>query len=280
MAVQETIPAKSGVPGVPAGSAPSQPVAQPNSPGPAGANSGAPPSPAKLPFGGNVGRKAVILPAGMVEGSPEHLQWKRDKEAARKRKERADKKLVTPPPVLPPSTAPITDAAPGPADSQSLPVFTDAPVPVVEWLPADFNDCAPEVVELLESAIIEYNTSLAADGGLPKKVVDKIAVDSSFPRGSKDSLRRTSPAMLAKFANSARLPVALKPYVSGVPSLFIIGVGQWKMVREIKRLIEEDKKLRSPGPEKTQAEVRKLSENAAKPVPMPAGSQPLESTAI
>jgi hypothetical protein len=199
----------------------------------------------KPPFGGNVGRKAVELPAGIKPGSPEHEQWKRDKEAKRKRDERAAQKSVTPPPPLPPSTAPLPETVALSVAAPGGPVAGDDGVASLDWLAADFNGCAPEVIELLEAGIIESNSKLASEGGLPEKVVRKIAADSAFPKSSKESLRRTSPEMLAKFANTVRLPVTLKPYISGLPSVAVILLGQFRLRGEIRRLIEEDKSFKA-----------------------------------
>lgn len=244
MAVESTPPAP-GVPGVPAGSPPVKPVATVNPPVAPVANGGpvVGSPPAKPLFGGNVGGRP--LPPGMRRGSPEHLQLQRDKDAQRKRDARVAKAAALPPPPLPPSTAPVSESVAGAPDAAAMSLGGEDSFAAVEWLAADFDACSPEIVELLEAWAVESNTSLAAEGGLPEKVVRQIERDSAFPKGSKDSLRRTSPAMLAKFANAVKLPVTLKPYISGIPSVAIIAIGQFKLRSEIRRLIEEDRKLKA-----------------------------------
>ena len=194
-------------------------------------------------FGGNVGRR--VRPDGLKSGSPEALAADRERDAKRKRDERAAKSAATPPPALPSSAAPMAESlATSPVAPGGAAGF-DGPAPLADWVASDFNSAAPEVIELLEAWIVNSNTELASEGGLPDKVVRKIAADSAFPRSSKDSLRRTSPDLLAKFANTVRLPLTLKPYVSGLPSVAVILIGQFKLRGEIKRLIEEDKKQKA-----------------------------------
>ena len=127
----------------------------------------------------------------------------------------------------------------------AVPPGLDLGSAVDQWTAADFDGAAPEVIELLESWIIESNTQLATEGGLPAPVVRKIAADSAFPKGSKESLRRTSPALLAKFANAVSLPVAVKPYIAGLPSVAVIILGQWRLRGKIRELIEEDRKAKA-----------------------------------
>jgi hypothetical protein len=225
-------------------------MAPTNAAGAAPANAGGVAGSSKPLFGGNVGRKPRS--DGLKPGSPEAIAADRAKNAERMRRARAEKAAATPPPPLPAAGAPgvaapqsVSGQAQNPGDPLGLPPGVDGVSPLADWTAEDFNGAAPEVIELIEAWCIESDTALAAEGGLPEKVVRKIAADAAFPKSSKESLRRTSPAMLAKFANAVKLPGTLKPYIAGLPSVAVIVIGRLKNRAEIRKLIEEDRKLRA-----------------------------------
>ena len=240
-------PAAPGVPGVPAGNPPAQPVATLPVPNAPGGSPAAAVAPAKKPFGGNVGKKTRA--DGFKPGSPEALAADRERDAKRKRDERAAKAAATPPPPLPASAAPlgtsVSDQAAPPGDDAFMPVAD----PVLLWTPADFNDCARELVELAEEWRISERTKQAVNGKLPARVVKEIAGDAAFPPGSKRSLSNSSPATLARMFNALRVPVSLKSVITVAPALAYIIVRDLKTGQRIDQLIadeEEKRKTETP----------------------------------
>ena len=200
-------------------------------------------------FGGNVGKR--VRADGFKAGSPEALAADRLKEAARKRAERAAKSAVTTPPPLPASGAVLPATVQGAADPAGVVAGGEIIDPVVVWTPADFRDCAPELVELAEAWRIDAHTKRAAEGKLPRRVVDEIAKDAAFPPGSKRSLSTSSPVTLAKMFNAMRVPVTLKSVITVAPALVYIIVRDLKTGANINRLIadeeEQRKKADRPG---------------------------------
>lgn len=200
-------------------------------------------------FGGNVGKK--VRADGFKAGSPEALAADLVKDAARKRRERDQKRLATPPPALPSAAAPkITDlsSAPG-AVAGSLDGETFDPV--LCWTAEDFRQCAPELVELAEAWRVECHVKHAIKGKLPGVVVEEIKKDAAFPPGSKKSLSNSSPATLAKLFNSLKVPVAFKSMVSGAPALLYIIVRDLQTSSRIEKLIRENVKLTAEADSKT-----------------------------
>lgn len=204
-------------------------------------------------FGGNVGKKpGKPLPPGMVAGSPEHEQWKRDNEAQRKRDERAAKAAALPPP-LPPASSPVGET---PMDTMPPSSGFD-PVPLVApdvvWRAEDFNDCAPELVDLAEAWRVNSRTKQAVDGKLLPKVVKEIAADTAFPASVKKSLSRTSPATLADFFNSIGVPIRFKKYVTTAPLMIYLIVRDMAVGSRIDKLVSDQneealKAKAAPGP--------------------------------
>ena len=229
-----------GVPGVPAGNPPAQTMAREPKPlengGPGG---GAAP---KLPFGGNVGRKARA--DGFKPGSPEAIAADRDRDARRKRDERAAKAAATPPPPLPPSAesvpATLANAPLAPGGNVSDPLAD----PLLQWAPADFSDCAPELLELVEGWRVDVRTQQAVEGRLPRKLVQEIAADAAFPKNAKQSLSRTSPATLADLFNALNVPVKLKKYVVSAPLILYLAVRDIACGARINKLIAEEDERR------------------------------------
>ena len=241
----KTVPAAPGLPGMPAGGASAGAVAAG-----AGAGDGARLArqplaiPPKLPFGGNVGRKARA--DGLKPGSAEAVAADRERDAQRKRDERAQKRASTPPPLLPELAPPPVSSSPDTA-GPSLDALGAVPLdPVVAWTPDDFRQCAVELVELAEAWRVDAHTKHAVVGKLPRPVVEEIARGAAFPSASKKSLSTASPATLAKMFNALHVPVALKPIISTAPALAYLIVRDLQCHARIEKLIAENKVIEAP----------------------------------
>lgn len=227
-----------GVPGVPAGSAPSPTVASQPAPVASGGLAGD-----KKPlFGGKVGSK--LRQDGLKPGSPEAIAADRVRDAARKRAERAAKRAETPPPPLPsasgniPPSPSVPDASPGgPVADLETGFVPDAQD---QWRAEDFNECAPELIELVEGWRVDSRTKQAVERGLPRKVVEQISKDVAWPANAKRSLSRTSPATLADIFNALKVPVRLKKYVTTAPLLLYIAVRDLAAGARIEKLASEE----------------------------------------
>ncbi len=181
---------------------------------------------------------------GLKSGSPEAISADRDRDAERKRRERAEKRAAETPPTLPVGAPPALDALENPTEALAGHDAVTVVDPVGACTADDFRGAAVELVELAEAWRIDTRTRQAAVGKLPRPVVEEIGKAAAFPPGSKKSLSNSSPATLAKMFNSLQVPVALKSVVSAVPALAYIIVRDIQTGARIEKLITEDKTAR------------------------------------
>lgn len=208
-------------------------------------------TPGKLPFGGNVGRKPRA--DGLKPGSPEAIEADRKRDADRKRRERAEKRAATAPPVLPAATAPLPLDPPAPGAPVDIPqdggAVAPAPDPVGGWTAEDFTYAAPELVELAEMWRVNQRTKEAVDYGFPRPVVEEYAKRTAFPPKAKASLSKSSAPVLADLFNTLKLPLKLKPAVATFPALVFLIARDFMIGREMAGQAAEEK-ARQPEPEK------------------------------
>ena len=191
-------------------------------------------------FGGNpTGRTRAD---GLAPHSPAALQADRDKEAKRKRDERAAKRQSPPPPPLPSAAVPQTQAHGNQGAAVAGAGVAGAPLdPLAQWVAEDFRDAAPELVELAEAWRVDAHTKRAVAANLPRKLCDKIKSDAAFPPGAKRSLSTSSPASLAEMFNAFGVPLKIRRYVVMAPAFLWIVVHDLQVSGAITKLIQDEK---------------------------------------
>ena len=122
-----------------------------------------------------------------------------------------------------------------------------------QWTAADFDQCAPELIELIEGWRIEVHTKRAAEGKLPRVVVKEVAENAAFPTNAKRSLSRTSPATLADIFNALNVPVKLKKYVVTTPLVLYLCVRDIAGLHRIDSIIAEQEEKRRASENQTPA---------------------------
>jgi len=229
------------VPGVPAGKTLAPPLVTTPPPG----------EPARLPSNPDAAKKSVIAAGGnkggrprndgLVPGSAEAIEKDRLADAERKRNERARASAAKLPPPLPsPETQ---NSAPAPSSGLASPVVATEGL---EWVPADLQQIAPELIDLLETLDVTDQISLATEGKLPDRVVSQIGKDAAWPVPTKQTLRNSSPATLAKVFNALSVPLAFKPYVTTCPLVVYLYLRRVQNLEAIKKLIAEESARRTP----------------------------------
>lgn len=244
--VAKTPPPAPGVPGVPAGSPPVAPVAGGNAPVeiPKLAVSDVAKQTVPL-FGGLRGGRPRL--DGLKPGSPEARDADRRKNSERMAANRERERRAKEPPALPARAAGALDD-PG---AQTIPVVDGLGLdPVVQWAPEDFRQVAVDCVELAEAWRVDAHTKTAAAGHLPRAVVEEIARDAAFPKGTKNSLSNASPATLAKMFNAMKVPLALKSVIATAPALTFLIIRDFQLTAKIERLVAADKSEKAQPEEK------------------------------
>lgn len=237
--------APDNLPRVPAGKSNPESLATGNAAGATVGNDAAKNSaPAKIPFGGNVGKK--VRADGLKPGSPEALAADRAKDAQRKRDERAAKAAATPPPPLPSRPAPPLAELENKTPAQIAAVDSVQIAPVDLWVADDLRQCSVEIVSLVESWRVISHTKRAIKGNLPPLVVDEIKKDAAFPPDTKKSLSNSSPATLAKMFNELNVPVSLKSIVTTAPALLYLIVRDLQTGSRIEKLIQQNNAAQQP----------------------------------
>ena len=229
----------SSVPGVPTGTPPLETVADAN----AASENGRPLATAEtlvIAKGGNKGGRP--RDDGLVPGSEEAKAADRDKDAKRKRNERAAARDAQLPPTLPSANA----SAPQSATVPTGPVAGDAIPPVDLWTAQDLVGVVDQGIPLAEAWRVREFTELCIEGKLPERVVQKIASDAKFPDISKQSLRASLPALLAKLFNQFRVPIAMKGCITAVPALGYLIVRDIQLKQEVREMIAEEAKRNQP----------------------------------
>ncbi len=223
------------MPGVPAGSAAAAANAGTAATDPvSGLAGGTGDKPA--PFGGNKGRK----PTGFKPGSPEALAAKRARDAARKRQERAVKAAAEAPPPLPGSTAPVALPEQSATSTPSGPVAVDAAAEAPRWCSADFNEVAPQLVELGEAWRVDAICRKCVAAKLPRKVVEEFERDASFPPTSKKALSGSLPGTLADAFNAIGVPLAMKKWIVSAPVLTYLILRDFQIHGKLDKLISSE----------------------------------------
>lgn len=219
-------------------------VASGNAPGSKGAApaAGAPlvPAVSSMPlFGGfRGGRKRKD---GLKPGSPEAIQADRNKDAKRKRDERAALSAAAQPSPLPAAVVNLTSppaVGPGPA-----PVGALAPGPGVEmsaFVPWDGKALLPvfeQAIPLAEELALRAVVKKARSARLPEKVLDEIEKDSAWPMRSKKLLEESSAQLAAKYLNKGGISAEYQPEIVFGVALCAVVAGHAKVLRRLDKLI-------------------------------------------
>ena len=210
-----------------------------------------PPTPsavASVPaFGGNRGGKP--REDGLVPGSSEAAQADKDKDARRKRDDRAAKNKNNPPalpsalpPVLNSTIAPAAGASPG--TPGPAPLQSDA----VPWDPAAIRPLLEEIINGTEQSRIQDRRSKAAAVGLPDKVVKEVASLASYPDAAKRALALSGSSATAKAMNSLGISGKYSDAAIASTALIAIMVSNRRSDEKFEEMIAEFKKGQAPKP--------------------------------
>ena len=189
-------------------------------------------------FGGNAsGKKRAD---GLKPGSPEAIAADKERDAKRKRDERAAARAAAEPAALP-SAAPVS---PGASPAASLPVDFGATVTaaaVVAWEAEKLAPLTSQLIGLVEDIDVGSFTKVARAGELPEKVVKKIEADSHWPRAGKMMLERAAPKLAAKWMNQTGVSAAYQDEMELMAGLSAVIVSRQKLMKELRELVAQFK---------------------------------------
>ena len=213
------------------------------SPNTVGGGPGNPPSPSL--FGGHRGGKKTY--SGHPVGSPEHAEWKRERDAERKRNSYAAKaasraSVLAPPPLppLPPKTAPASP--PGVDNGQaSLPGMGPMPgpenLPQITWVAKDVEPLTAELVALTEELATSAIVRKCRKANLPKELIREVETDLEWADRSKKMLSDGVAEIAANSLNDTQVPLAARPWIKCGLAAVQIGVGHMKVLNRLDKLI-------------------------------------------
>lgn len=215
---------------------PVAPVSAPNPPGAAPAGNAAA---LAVKFGGNKGGRP--RKDGLVPGSAEAILADRDKDAARKRDNRAQARTLL---ALSQAQSPA-----GPADGRAGP--GTAPVPGQNPHPWDPGLVAPvfeQVLPALEKFLSARLAAKASRAKLPGDLVKEIEKDAAFPAPAKAAIVTTGPICVAKWLNRSGIGAENAPEVILATAVASIAASQFMLAARLDNLVKEAN--RPPEPKK------------------------------
>ena len=211
-------------------------------------------------------------------GSPEHAEWKRERDAERKRNSYAAKaasraSVVAPPPLppLPPKTGQTNP--PGVDNGQaSLPGMGPMPgpenLPQISWLAKDVEPLTAELVALTEELATSAIVRKCRKANLPKELIREVETDLEWADRSKKMLSDGVAEIAANSLNDTQVPLAARPWIKCGLAAVQIGVGHMKVMNRLDKLIASRQKHPEPPPAKPEPAVK--SPPAGGPAPVPA----------
>ena len=174
---------------------------------------------------------------GLIPGSPEAKQRDREKDAERKRNERAAKRAAAEPPPLPSAQA-ASNPAQAPSDN-SLPVPglvapTPGPVP---WEASTLKPLFDQLIPTIEALTGSRVHALAEKARLPLKVIDDIDDSAKWPDPAKKALAISAPQVAAKWMNKTGVSAENQPELVMFTAIGSIAASHMMVVSKLEKLI-------------------------------------------
>ena len=199
-------------------------------------------------FGGNRGGKR--REDGLAPGSAEAIAADRDKEAARKRKERAERARLAQPPPLPAAG----ESAPGamaPAMPGQQPVLVAAvPSTFVAWEAEKLKRLTDQVLDTIEDLDVDSFVKVATAGKLPDPVLKKLAKDSRWHPVGKGMLKSSAPRLAAKYLNKTGISAEYQEEMEFSGGAVLILKQRNALMKELREMVAELKAALAKSEEK------------------------------
>ena len=191
-------------------------------------------------FGGNRGGKK--RGDGLAPGSAEAIQADRDKEAKRKRDERAQRRNLVEPPPLPSALPGVADPNAPPPGVLGTGVPAEGDQPEIPWDPELFKPIVKEALELSEKRAIQNSKETAEMAGLTKELVRQIMADAQYAPTWKSIIQLTAPRLAAKAMNHSGIPGQFSDEALCALSVLALWVSSKRQDARVAEIIEQHKK--------------------------------------
>jgi hypothetical protein len=183
---------------------------------------------------------------GLVPGSPEALAADKDKDAKRKRDDRAAKKLADPQPLPSAPANGVHTVSPALNGAAALP-GTAPIVQEIPWDPAALRPLLEELIDGAEQGRAEKRRARAAAVGLPDRVVKEVTAGAVYPAAAKRALALSGSNGTAKLMNSLGVSGKYSDVAIAATALTAIMVSNRRSDAKFEELITEFKKAQKPG---------------------------------
>jgi hypothetical protein len=188
-------------------------------------------------FGGHRGGRK--RKDGLKPGSQAAHEADKERDAERKRLERAEAADLRDPPPLPAGPGPMAPQAISVAGMPGADAF--APDIVVKWHAKDVEKLVAQFIALTEELCTKSVTTRCQKANLPEEVASKITNDVAWAQSAKDMIEEGGSELAAKYLNESQISPEIKPFILIAIGTLQIAINHQQVLKRLDAIISQQR---------------------------------------